>query len=130
VLSRREQRVYYRRKYAWGVELYKQFEEHRKLIPPEQLLVLTFDDITSRPQEALTKFFTFAGIPADESTIRELSSTRRPDGGKNHVNESLRAFGLTPQRVRRDLAFVTRRYLEPATGKAAESKVALGGVGS
>jgi hypothetical protein len=130
VLSPREQRVYYRRKYAWGIELYRQFEQHRKLIPPEQLLVLTFDEITRRPEEALRRFFDFADIPANEESIRNVSERRRSRGGKNHVNESLYAFGLTPEQVREDLGFVRRRYLGSGDEGPAESNLALGGVGS
>ncbi|MDZ7852675.1 MAG: sulfotransferase [Halomonas sp.] len=37
---------FFRRKYRWCVELYRRFEELRPRIPPEQLLVLLFDEIT------------------------------------------------------------------------------------
>jgi hypothetical protein len=132
LLSPREERVYYRRKYAWGLELYRQFERYREHIPPEQLLVLRFDEITGNPKAALRRFFDFAEIPADEATLQSIGHARSRARKKQHVNESLRAFGLSPGRVREDLSFVRARYLSEASKEPREgaSKMPVGGVGS
>jgi hypothetical protein len=130
LLKRRELPAYFRRKYAWCVELYRRFERMRELIPPDRLLVLRFDEITNDPEGTLRRFFRFSGIDPDEETIRRISGPRTARSGKRHVNEMLDAFGIAEGEVRADLAFVRRRYFPEDGDNEPEREVALGGVGT
>jgi hypothetical protein len=130
LLKKRELPVYFRRKYAWGVELYRRFEQMRGLIPPERLLVLRFDEITKNPEDALRRFFAFSELDPDEDTLRRASAPRSGHSGKRHVNEMLDAFGITEEEIRRDLQFVRRQYFPEDGDTEPEAEAAVGGVGT
>ncbi|MFO7782372.1 MAG: sulfotransferase [Spirochaetia bacterium] len=122
--------VYFRRKYQWCVELYRRFEQLRPRIPPDQLLVLRFDEITKTPEAALRRFFEFSAIDPEEETIQRISAARNSRPAKRHVNDALAAFGITEEEVRRDLAFVRERYFPEDIDAESEPTGELGGVGS
>lgn len=130
LLKERELPTFFRRKYRWCVELYRRFEELRPRIPPQQLLVLSFDEITKDPGAALGRFFEFCGIEPDEETMERISAPRTSRARKRHVNDALAAFGISEEEVRRDLAFVRERYFPGDSGEKPEPTAELGGVGS
>ncbi len=136
LLNESELPLFFRRKYRWSAELYRRFEKLRPCIPPEQLLVLRFDEITNAPEAALRRFFAFTAIDPDEQTLELIFATHNSRPAKRHVNDALVAFGITEGEVRRDLAFVRERYFpediddeqESAADPGAEAEA--GGVGS
>ena len=130
LLKEGELPVYFRRKYRWCVELYRRFEELRPRIPPEQLLVLRFDEITKAPEAALRRFFEFSAIDPEEETIERISAKRNSRPAKRHVNDALAVFGITEEEVRRDLAFVRERYFPEDIDDEPAPTAELGGVGS
>jgi hypothetical protein len=130
LLPKRDQQRYFRRKYEWGVELYRYFEEAREEIPKQQLLVLSFDEIVARPDAALAKFFDFTGLAPGEDGEHTPSERRPRSRRKAHVNDTLVELGISPEEVRRDLRFVRDRYFPGDAEEGAQTPSAAGGVGS
>ncbi|MFP4113806.1 MAG: sulfotransferase [Spirochaetota bacterium] len=113
LLNDAELRDYTVRKYEWSCALYRTFERLRGCIPEDQLLVVTFEEISQRISDTLNRFFTFADLAPSDRFWREFAKRRSSRHRKRHVNEPLEAFGITSAEVRREFAFVWDRYLEP-----------------
>ena len=100
-----EATTYFRRKYEWGVHLYRTFEEVRSCVPEDQLMVLPFDDLVQQTEQTMERVLDFARI--DHPGARLVPRKRR---GRKHSNPPLERFGLHPQQIRRDLDYLRRRY--------------------
>jgi len=100
-----EARIYFRRKYEWGVRLYEAFEETKHLVPEDQLLVLPFEDLVNRTGETMQRVLDFAHIDHPGATL--VPRVRRR---KKHRNPPLERFGLHPEQIARELAALRRRY--------------------
>lgn len=111
LMSSRDERRYYRRKYRWSVDLYKAFEANRATLRDNQLLEVRFTDLTRDPESSLKRFFRFAEIgPSDaywQAVRRASTSTRR----RKHSNPALGSFGLRRSEIESELGFVVDRYL-------------------
>ena len=105
-LSRAEAVTYFRRKYEWGLSLYRAFEEHRSLIPDDQLLEVRFEDLTQRTEETIRTILEFARIATPGATLVPRVPRRR----KKHRNPPFERFGLSRDEIERDLATLRRRY--------------------
>ncbi len=110
-LTKAEQGLYIQQKYRWSVDLYKEFERLRPQIPESQVMVLPFSEIKERLPEALESLFRFAELDPGEQFWRNFNSRPHRKHRKRHQNRPLRAFGLSAEKVRRDVPFVWRRYL-------------------
>lgn len=130
LLKECEMPLFFRRKYQWCVELYRRFEELRPGIPPGQLLILSFDEITEDPRAALRRFFEFSAIDPEEETVERISTAKNSGPAKRHVNDALAAFGITEEEVRRDLAFVRERHFPEDIDDESKQAAEFGGVGS
>ena len=118
LLTDAELRAYTARKYEWSQALYRTFERLRGEIPGDQLLIITFTEISQRLSGALDRFFSFADLAPSDRFWREFHEHRSGGHRKRHVNKPLEAFGITSADVRRELAFVWKRYLESESNAA------------
>lgn len=104
-LTEREAQTYFRRKYEWGVHLYRTFEETKASVPEDQLLVLPFEDLVEHTEETMARVLEFARIDHPGAKLVPRSRRRR-----KHHNPPLEQFGLHPQQITRDLDYLRRRY--------------------
>ena len=104
-LSPKEAQTYFQRKYDWGVSLYTTFEAVKHTVPEDQLLILPFTSLIEQPEETLKVVLEFSRI--DHPGVTMGQSRRRR---KKHRNPPLDNFGLSPEQIGTDLAFLRRRY--------------------
>lgn len=121
-LTKDEQEIYIGQKYRWNVDLYSEFERLRTQVPERQVMVLPFSEIRDRLPEAMESFFEFADLEPEEQFWREFDERPYRKHRKRHKNRPLQEFGLSKEKVRRDVPFVRRRYLkQPPSGSAQAS---------
>ena len=112
LLEPQEQERYFRKKYEWSIALYREFERVRPMLPPEQLLILPFEEIFQDLPRAMERFFRFAELTPGDHMWRRFRERKRRRHHKRHVNQPLLEFGVTEDEIRRDLAFVYEGYLK------------------
>lgn len=112
VLTEEEEMRFFRQKYKWSVRLYKYFEEVKTTIPPDQLLIVPFQEIASEVQVGLHRFFEFTEIsPPERYWNRYQNDEENGNHTKKHRNPPLEEFGVSVDEVWENLGFVWTHYL-------------------
>ena len=104
-LTDREARIYFRRKYEWGVHLYRTFEEVKSCIPEGQLMIVPFEDLVGQTEDTMSRVLEFARIDPPGATLAPRKKRR-----KKHRNPPLEEFGLHPKQIAHDLDYLRQRY--------------------
>ncbi len=110
-LSDEEQQAFFERKYQWSVQLYKYFEEVKEQIPPERLMVVRFTDLTNHLLNTMDDFFTFIQLAPGDNYWESIRQQANSSHKKKHRNETVESFGISEERIEKDLRFVYDRYL-------------------
>jgi hypothetical protein len=111
-LTDREARIYFRRKYEWGVHLYRTFEEVKSCIPEDQLMIVAFEDLVGHTEDTMRRVLDFARIDPPGATLAARRQRR-----KKHRNRPLEEFGLQPEQIARDLDYLRQRYARQRGGR-------------
>lgn len=128
LLTSEEQKLFFRNKYQWSVELYRYFEQVKEHIPANQLLIIPFEEVKDNLLSSLERFFAFAGIVPSQAFWHQYKIQYNGNHRKKHSNAPLERFGITRNQVKRDLGFVRRRYLRrPRLGKTGRKAFLAGG---
>ncbi len=102
------------RRYRYNVELYRYFHElvARGEVPHDRVMILKYDHLVSDPKGACERVIAFTGIEADERMRRGLieQAEKQRSYVRTHRVEPLERFGLTEDRVIRDLHFVFAQH--------------------
>lgn len=114
---------YFQRRYRYDVELYRYMEDliDQGVIPPRQLLVVPFTELRDNPLDVVRRVVEFGELPLSEASWQRIeqklstAASYRP----THRNYPLETFGLTPEKIFRDLQFVFERYGFPRGGQTA-----------
>lgn len=106
-------RRYFENLYRGECALYREFADAhaRGDIPPENLLVVRFPDLMRNFEGVMGEILEFCELPVTDAfreAIREKADEQRRHESRHRY--SLDAFGLTPERVREDLAFVYDKW--------------------
>ena len=105
-----EHKKYFIEKYKWSCHLYQYFEEVKDEIPEGQLMVVPFPKIKTDLYKLLKKICDFIEIDPDSSYWKRMKKYSRRDKNKKHENRDLKVFGLTRERIRKDLDFIWKKY--------------------
>uniref|UniRef100_A0A7C4QMN5 Sulfotransferase n=1 Tax=Schlesneria paludicola TaxID=360056 RepID=A0A7C4QMN5_9PLAN len=107
-------RRYFQRRYRYDVELYRYMEDliDQQVIPDSQLLVLPYERLRSAPSAAVREIADFADLSLSAAAWERI---RAQDGWQTayqppHRHHALEDFGLTAEKVVRDLEFVFDKY--------------------
>lgn len=111
-LTDREARIYFQRKYEWGVHLYRTFEEVKSCIPEDQLMIVAFEDLVGHTQETMRRVLEFARIDPPGATLAPRRKRR-----KKHRNRPLEEFGVQPEQISHDLDYLRQRYARQRGGR-------------
>ena len=111
-LSKDELETFFERKYQWSVQLYQYFEEVKKQIPRERLMVVRFSDLTDNLPATMQDFFEFIHISPGVEYWNAIYELANDSHDKKHKNDSVESFGMSAERIENDLQFVYDRYLE------------------
>lgn len=105
---------YFARRYRYDVEFYRHMENliDAGVIPPEQLLVVSHRRLREDADGTAREVAEFAGVALDPAALGAAVREPRP----THRNLSLKDFGLSSDRVRRDMQFVFEKYGFDSTG--------------
>ncbi len=102
------------RRYRYNVELYRYFHHlmSRGEIPEDRVTILKYDDLVTDPKRACERVIAFTGMKMDERLRRGLieQAEKQRHYVRAHRVEPPERFGLTEERIIRDLHFVFSRY--------------------
>ena len=105
---------YYERRYEHNVAFYRYLEDLTASgeIPAAQLMVLPYDELREDLATAIRKIAEFAELRLSDELQETIAQQSRTQTAyrRRHTNLHLEEFGLTEERVRKDLAFVFDRY--------------------
>lgn len=109
-----KEKRYLDRTYRYDVELYRYFHDlqEEQAIPEGQLLVLQYKRLRSQLKEAFDEVVAFTGIePTDElQQAVEQQIQKQPHYKRKHRVSALADFGLSEEKIRKDLSFVFEQY--------------------
>lgn len=116
---------YFQRRYRYDVELYRYMEDliDRGVIPPRQLLVVPFTELRDTPLDVVRRVVEFGELPLSAASWQRIEQqlSSMNDYRPAHTNYPLETFGLTPEKIVRDLQFVFEKYGFPREGLRAGS---------
>ena len=112
LLDSNELQILIQSKYHWCVELYEYFESIRPQIPPEQLLILPFHELSHNTINTLKRFFSFVRIGPPPYYWKKMTEEVQKPFRKEHMNAPLDSLGISRERVRTDLQHIWERYLQ------------------
>ena len=111
-LTLEEYRKFCETKYQWSLKLYQYFESVKREIPEKSILVVPFDQMVQQTSESLQQFFNFVGITPDTDYWAKLGD-RIQRRSKKHSNRALSEFGISKERIQKDLDFIYNGYIFP-----------------
>lgn len=105
---------YFQRRYRYDVELYRYMEDliTQGVIPPRQLLVVPFHELRDAPLDVVRRVVEFGELPLSQASWQRIEQqlSHAANYRPAHRNYPLETFGLTPQKIFRDLQFVFEKY--------------------
>lgn len=104
---------YFENLYQGEVALYRQFHEAYKSgkIPEENLLIVRFPDLMQNFEKVMEDILEFTGIEVGEEYMEEVRA--QAEKQRSYVSGhkyDLADFGITEERIRKDLAFVYEEF--------------------
>lgn len=110
LVSQEQRSIYMRTRYQWCVDLYLEFERMKSRIPPQQLLVLQFEDLVGNLIGTMRSVIEFSELEPCEEFWEKQRQRVQASHPKSHENAPLEYFGLSRDEVRRDLQSVYDEY--------------------
>jgi hypothetical protein len=106
--------LYFERRYRYDVELYYYAHQMASAgdLPSDRIFLLRYDSLRTQLEETFEQFVEFAGITPTEK-LREVirrQAERQKDYKRKHKNLELEAFGISKERLARDLSFYFELY--------------------
>ena len=105
---------YFERRYLYDLELYRYFYELQKKaeIPPENIMVLPYDQLCSDLEQSFTQIEQFTGIqPTNElrQAVKKQTEKQKKYRRKHKIID-LEQFGLSKEQISQDFNFVFVEY--------------------
>lgn len=105
---------YLTRRYALNVEMYRYAQTLivERILPPESVIEVRYPDLVHDLYKTLMKIVDFTGLQVDDRLKARWRQQADAQAAYQaaHKNVPLSEFGLTEDRVRKDLDFVFERY--------------------
>jgi hypothetical protein len=105
---------YYQRRYRYNIEFYRHMENliEQAAVPPEQLLVVPYDELRAAPLEVIQKIVSFAGLSLGDAAWDAIRAQqeRQRSFQREHQHLPLETFGISERQIVRDLRYVFDKY--------------------
>ena len=106
-ITREQLDLYLRRRYVYDIAYYRYLRrlEQEGLLTPDRVLKVPYEELKGDFQRAIEKIYRFAELPINDATKRRVERQKEKQRmyRPTHRNLSLEDFGLSVQRLLRDL---------------------------
>jgi len=105
---------YYQRRYRHNVDLYRYFYDLQKSgeLPEDQVMVVRYDHLVKDLERVFHEVVDFTGLQVSDELVERVrkQAEKQKSWKRKHRNLALEEFGLSKERIAKDLDFVFEAY--------------------